>query len=164
MSFSILAMLCSVVYVLVQLNISSAKQLIVPLGVTVCLFVTNVVFLFTTSWINDFEFGLTGSKALNTGVHAFYTQGCMQIPRNDSISLLKASNIGDVEIAWSVAEPEKLVNFVGEIRSFRGAGGGSDQWAFREWVSVKLLTVTPKARQLLIPAEDSLKLNEDFAR
>ena len=121
-----------------------------------------VASLLTTFWINVHEVGITQTQLLKTGVHPYRTEGGLQIPLNGSLLLVNAANIGEVSVNWYIEQPEKLVPYYQEIRSF--SEGGNDEWTFRNWVSMKLLKVTPKSRELLLPVEESTKMNEDFAR
>lgn len=121
-----------------------------------------VASLATTFWINVHEVGIIESQHLKTGVHPFRTEGGLQIPRNDTLVLVKDSNIGEISVNWSIEQPDKLVPYFDEIRSFDT--GGSDESTFQSWISVKLQPVNPQSRELLLTVEDLAKLNEDFGR
>jgi hypothetical protein len=144
---------------------ADGRKFSISLTAFLVLVVVSITTVSTTHWINDHEVGLMEARVLQTAVYPFRTEGVASIPRNGSVSLVDAASLGEVTILWSITEPEKLVGSYREIRSFNTNGPGeSDTSTFRWWVANKLLSVASKSRELLLPMEESSKLNEEFAR
>jgi hypothetical protein len=144
---------------------ADGRKFSISLTAFLVLVVVSITTVSTTHWINDHEVGLMEARVLQTAVYPFRTEGVASIPRNGSVSLVDAASLGEVTILWSITEPEKLVGSYREIRSFNTNGPGeSDTYTFRWWVANKLLSVASKSRELLLPMEESSKLNEEFAR